>query len=69
MAIAGYGGGVYIDTTKVAEIATGAWICRQTTRYYKHDSDGWRENQGIKEWSGSFEGNFAPEDTRGRPAD
>jgi len=33
------------------------------------DSAGWRERmQGIKEWSGSFEGNFKPEDTAGQAA-
>ena len=33
------------------------------------DSEGWRERiQGIKEWSGSFEGNFEPGDTNGQVA-
>ncbi len=73
MALSGKGGGVYIgDATpkKIAEIAswsldTGNDEIDVTT----FDSQGWREIiQGIKEWSGSFEGNFKPDDTEGQVA-
>lgn len=73
MAIAGYGGGVFVgDTTptKVAEITNWSLDMSaddiDTTSF---DSEGWRERiQGIKEWSGSFEGNFKPDDTDGQAA-
>jgi len=33
------------------------------------DSEGWKEFlAGLKEWSGSFEGNFVPGDTNGQKA-
>jgi len=72
MAIEGYGGAVYIGDTpkKVAEIANWSLDMSaddiDTTSF---DSQGWRERiQGIKEWSGSFEGNFDPTDTDGQVA-
>ena len=73
MAIAGYGGGVYIgDTapTKVAEIANWSLdMSADDIDITSFDSEGWRERiQGIKEWSGSFEGNFKPDDTDGQAA-
>jgi len=73
MAIAGYGGGVYIgDTTptKVAEIANWSLdMSADDIDVTSFDSEGWRERiQGIKEWSGSFEGNFKPDDTDGQAA-
>ncbi len=72
MAIAGKGGGVYIGDTpkKVAEI--GNWsldLSADDIDITSFDSDGWRERiQGIKEWSGSFEGNFKPDDADGQAA-
>jgi len=73
MAIAGYGGSVYIgDTvpTKVAEIANWSLdMSADDIDVTSFDSEGWRERiQGIKEWSGSFEGNFRPDDTDGQAA-
>ncbi len=70
MAIVGTGGGVYIDTNKVAEIASwsldlGVGNIDVTT----FDSNGWKEFlAGLKEWSGSFEGNYKPDDTAGQKA-
>jgi len=72
MAIAGYGGGVYIGDTpkKVAEIANWSLdMSADDIDITSFDSAGWRERiQGIKEWSGSFEGNFKPDDTDGQAA-
>ena len=70
MAIAGYGGGVYLDSTKVAEIANWSLdMSADDIDVTSFDSEGWRERiQGIKEWSGSFEGNFEPDDTTGQAA-
>ena len=70
MAIAGYGGGVYLDSTKVAEIANWSLdMSADDIDITSFDSEGWRERiQGIKEWSGSFEGNFKPDDTQGQAA-
>lgn len=73
MAIAGYGGGVFVGgttPTKVAEITNWSLDMSaddiDTTSF---DSEGWRERiQGIKEWSGSFEGNFKPDDDQGQAA-
>ena len=68
MAIVGYGGGVYLDSTKVAEIANWSLdMSADDIDITSFDSEGWRERiQGIKEWSGSFEGNFEPDDTDGQ---
>lgn len=73
MAIAGFGGGVYIgDTTpiKVAEIANWSLdMSSDDIDITSFDSNGWKEfMQGLKEWSGSFEGNFEPNDTNGQVA-
>jgi len=70
MAIAGYGGGVYIGTNKVAEIKNWSLdMAADDLDTTSFDSEGWKENmQGLKEWSGSFEGNFAPDDTQGQAA-
>lgn len=70
MAIEGYGGGVYLDSTKVAEIANWSLdMSADDIDVTSFDSEGWRERiQGIKEWSGSFEGNFDPTDSTGQAA-
>jgi len=72
MAIAGYGGGVYLGSTpkKVAEIANWSLdMSADDIDITSFDSEGWRERiQGIKEWSGSFEGNFKPDDADGQAA-
>ena len=72
MAIEGYGGGVYIGETpkKIAEIANWSLdMSADDIDITSFDSEGWRDRmQGIKEWSGSFEGNFDPTDTDGQAA-
>lgn len=73
MALAGYGGKVFVgDTspTKVAEIANWSLdLSADDIDTTSFDSEGWRERiQGIKEWSGSFEGNLKPDDTDGQAA-
>lgn len=72
MALVGYGGGVYqgATPTKVAEIANWSLdMSADDIDITSFDSEGWRERmQGIKEWSGSFEGNFEPDDTQGQAA-
>lgn len=72
MAIVGYGGGFYVGSTptKVAEIASWSLDTdAEDIDVTSFDSNGWRERiQGIKEWSGSAEGNFMPNDTNGQAA-
>ncbi|HHV98602.1 MAG TPA: hypothetical protein GXX36_03355 [Clostridiaceae bacterium] len=68
MAIEGYGGSVKVGSSKVAEIANWSLdLSADDIDITSFDSNGWRERiQGIKEWSGSFEGNFDPTDTTGQ---
>ena len=70
MAVTGTGGAVRIGTDKVAEIANWSLdLGADDIDITSFDSQGWRERmQGIKEWSGSFEGNFDPTDTTGQAA-
>ena len=72
MVLSGFGGGVYIGGTpkKVAEIANWSLdMSADDIDITSFDSEGWRARmQGIKEWSGSFEGNFKPDDTTGQAA-
>ncbi len=70
MAIKGKDGGVYIGANKVAELAN--WNLDmgaddiETTNF---DSAGWKEYlAGLKEWSGSAEGNYDPTDATGQKA-
>jgi len=70
MAIVGKGGSVYIEANKIAEIANWSLDLGaddvETTNF---DSNGWKEFlAGLKEWSGSIEGNFKPDDTNGQKA-
>jgi len=70
MAIVGKGGSVYIKANKIAEIANWSLDLGaddvETTNF---DSNGWKEFlAGLKEWSGSIEGNFKPDDTNGQKA-
>lgn len=70
MAIAGKGGSVNLGANKVAEIKTWSLDLGgddiDTTSF---DSNGWKEYlAGLKEWSGSFEGNYKPDDTNGQKA-
>ncbi len=75
MAIAGYGGGVYFTdgstSQKVAEISN--WSLDpdgpDDIDVTNFDSDGWKEYlPGLTGWSGSLEGNFAPDDEEGQVA-
>lgn len=70
MAIAGKDGSVYIEAYKVAEI--NSWsldLGADDIDITSFDSNGWKEFlAGLKEWSGSFEGNFVPTDTNGQQA-
>jgi len=70
VAVAGKGGSVYIDTNKVAEISTWSLdLGADDIEITSFDSQGWKEYlAGLKEWSGSFEGNFEPTDTNGQQA-
>jgi predicted secreted protein len=64
LAIAGKGGLVKIDGNRIAEIANWSLDCgADDIDVTSFDSDGWKEFlAGLKEWSGSFEGNFAYND-------
>lgn len=70
MAIAGKEGKVKIGSAAVAEMASWSLDLGaddiDTTNF---DSEGWKEFlAGLKDWSGSFEGNLDPEDTAGQGA-
>jgi len=70
MALAGKSGSVYIGANKVAEITQWSVDLKaDNIDVTNFDSNGWKEFiQGLKEWSGSFEGNFKPTDTNGQQA-
>jgi predicted secreted protein len=70
MAITGKSGSVHIGANKVAEITNWSLDLGaddiETTNF---DSNGWKEYlAGLKEWSGSIEGNFKADDTNGQKA-
>lgn len=70
MAITGTGGSANIGANKIAEIANWSLDMEaddvDTTTF---DSNGWKEFlAGLKEWSGSMEGNFKANDTNGQKA-
>lgn len=70
MALTGKSGSVYIGASKVAEISNWKLDCKaDNIDVTNFDSAGWKEFlAGLKEWSGSFEGNFKPTDTAGQKA-
>jgi predicted secreted protein len=70
MAIAGMGGGVYLGANKIAEIANWSLdLGADDIEITSFDSEGWKEYlAGLKEWSGSVEGNFKSDDTNGQKA-
>lgn len=70
MALAGRGGSVYIGANKVAEISNWSLdLGADDIEITSFDSQGWKEYlAGLKEWSGSIEGNFKPDDTNGQKA-
>lgn len=70
MPVAGKGGSLNIGAKKVAEIANWSLdLGADDIDITSFDSDGWKEYlAGLKEWSGSAEGNFKPDDTDGQKA-
>ena len=70
MALAGKGGSLNIGANKVAEIANWSLdLGADDIDVTSFDSQGWKEYlAGLKEWSGSAEGNFKPDDTNGQKA-
>ena len=70
MAVAGKGGAVKLGTNKVAELSNWSLdLGADDIDVTSFDSDGWKEFlAGLKEWSGSIEGNFKPDDTNGQKA-
>ena len=70
MALAGKGGSLNIGANKVAEIANWSLdLGADDIDITSFDSEGWKEYlAGLKEWSGSAEGNFKPDDTSGQKA-
>jgi predicted secreted protein len=67
MAITGTGGAVKLNTNKVAEISNWSLdLGADDVEITSFDSNGWKEYlAGLKEWSGSIEGNFDSGDTTG----
>jgi predicted secreted protein len=70
MAIAGFGGAVKVNEKKVAEISNWSMdLEADDIDVTSFDSNGWKEYiAGSRGWSGSFEGNFVPDDTEGQGA-
>ncbi len=70
MAITGTGGAVKLNTNKVAEISNWSLdLGADDVEITSFDSNGWKEYlAGLKEWSGSIEGNFVADDTNGQKA-
>ena len=64
MAITGKGGFVKVGGDRIAEIKNWSLDCgADDIDVSNFDSDGWKEFlAGLKEWSGSFEGNFVYDD-------
>ena len=70
MAIAGFGGAVKVGSDNVAEIRNWSIdLDADDIDVTNFDSDGWKEYiAGARGWSGSFEGNFVPDDDNGQGA-
>jgi predicted secreted protein len=70
MAIAGYGGAVKLGANKIAEISNWSLdLGADDIEITSFDSEGWKEYlAGLKEWSGSIEGNLKTNDTNGQKA-
>ena len=68
MAVTGTGGAVKISTNKVAEIENWSLdLGADDIDITSFDSNGWKEYlAGLREWSGSCEGNFDSTDTSGQ---
>ena len=70
MAIAGKGGAVKLGANKIAEISNWSLdLGADDIDITSFDSEGWKEYlAGLKEWSGSMEGNLKTDDTNGQKA-
>ncbi len=70
MAITGTGGAVKLSANKVAEISNWSLdLGADDIDVTSFDSQGWKEYlAGLKEWSGSIEGNLKTDDTNGQKA-
>jgi predicted secreted protein len=70
MAVTGTGGAVKLSANKVAEISNWSLdLGADDIDITSFDSNGWKEYlAGLKEWSGSIEGNFKADDTNGQKA-
>lgn len=70
--IAGYGGMVLIGDVPTTVAGIENWsldMAADDIDVTSFDSQGWRERiQGLKEWSGAFEGRFEPGDEEGQTA-
>jgi predicted secreted protein len=70
MAVTGTGGAVKLGTNKIAEISNWSLdLGGDDVEITSFDSEGWKEYlAGLKEWSGSIEGNLKTNDTKGQQA-
>ena len=70
MAVSGCGGAVKLSANKIAEISNWSLdLGADDVEITSFDSEGWKEYlAGLKEWSGSIEGNLMTDDTNGQKA-
>jgi predicted secreted protein len=70
MALTGKSGAVKLGANKIAEISNWSLdLGADDIDITSFDSQGWKEYlAGLKEWSGSIEGNLKPDDTNGQKA-
>jgi len=70
MAVTGKGGAVKLGANKIAEISNWSLdLGADDVEITSFDSNGWKEYlAGLKEWSGSIEGNLKTNDTNGQKA-
>jgi predicted secreted protein len=70
MAVTGKGGAVKLGANKIAEISNWSLdLGADDIEITSFDSNGWKEYlAGLKEWSGSIEGNLKTDDTNGQKA-
>jgi predicted secreted protein len=70
LALAGKGGAVKLGANKIAEISNWSLdLGADDVEITSFDSNGWKEYlAGLKEWSGSIEGNLKTDDTTGQKA-
>ena len=68
--VTGKDGGVYIGASKIAELENWSLdMGADDVDVTSFDSEGWKEFlAGLKEWSGSAEGNYDSTDTAGQKA-